>query len=363
MWNSALPTCRVFRNTVYVLCSLGLVTGIANSQTRVHRAVGVAQTGPNDRCGTPVWTINGLPDGPDTRGTFLGLEDLSNDATGAEDITPADCDPQSADLGRLVATTYDDSFGTFRGWTAPNVVLENFPLRDIPIPIGNGVYAPIPLPGGVPPNPFPPTIVEPTTPISIGAWIAADGDLEIICDDGDNTATVAARMTNLVPNGVYTMWGQWWDPAEELIVTPFGGYPNTLVADPQGSIEFCRDIHYCPIDLTPDGSELQFISAVYMGNGATFGAVPYESTTTRAFVGVLSLPFLSTIPGGIVSFDHIAFRVNSVGGPDPGPTSPMMCTGPALAVPNSAPFVIGLAFVFLAIGTTALTRNRLAAAS
>ena len=32
-------------------------------------------------------------------------------------------------------------------------------------------------------------------------------------------------------------------------------------------------------------------------------------------------------PGGIVSFDHLAFRINATGGLDPGPESPIMCVG------------------------------------
>ena len=49
------------------------------------------------------------------------------------------------------------------------------------------------------------------------------------------------------------------------------------------------------------------------------GAVPYEPFTTRAFVGLTSQPFLSTIPGGIVAFEHLGFRINAEGGPDPDP--------------------------------------------
>jgi hypothetical protein len=101
-----------------------------------------------------------------------------------------------------------------------------------------------------------------------------------------------------------------------------------IVADRHGDAEFCREVDFCPLDLAPDGSSLQFLSLVYHGDGVTYGAVSSEPFTTRAFVGVQSLPFLSTIPGGIVSFDHLGFRINATGGPNPGPEAPAgMCNG------------------------------------
>ncbi len=135
------------------------------------------------------------------------------------------------------------------------------------MPSGNGVFAPIPIPGSLPPNPLPPTITKPTYPITIGEWFAADGDLEISCNDTDGTAVVATAMHDLIPHGVYTMWGQWADAAGVLKIVPFGGLPNTVVADAVGNAEFCRELVYCPMNLAPDGSELQFLSLMFMGSG------------------------------------------------------------------------------------------------
>jgi hypothetical protein len=333
-------------------------TGVAGIAPTAHgqtvlRSVGVAQTGPNSICGLEVWSLNGVPSGPDSHGAFLGIRDDSLGATEAIPITLAHCG-LAGDPNVVLATTYDDAFGTSRGWLAPSVELENLGLRSVPVPAGNGIYAPIPLPGSVPPNPLPPTITEPTAPITLGIWRSAGGDLEITCE-ADNTAFVAASMHDLVPHGVYTTWGQWVDAAGVPSLVPFGGLPNTIAADADGNAEFCRELAYCPMDVAPDGSELQYLTLMYMAAaGATFGAVPYEAFTTRAFVGVASLPFNSSIPGGIVSFDHVAFRINATGGLDPGPESPAMCVGSVPTVPSLRISAIALICALMLTGTFAV---------
>ena len=105
---------------------------------------------------------------------------------------------------------------------------------------------------------------------------------------------LAKVRSDLIPHGVYTMWGQWTDPGDELLTTPIGGLPNTIVADRNGTAEFCRQVQFCPLDLAPDSHELQYLSAVLMRGGVTFGAVPYEAFDTRAFIGLTPLPFLSS---------------------------------------------------------------------
>ena len=293
----------------------------AHAQTRDFQSVGVALTGPNDRCGDQVWTLDRVPDGPLSRGTFLGIKDGSSGASDAIPLTFMDCLPE-ADPNRLVATHFDAAYGAVRGWVTPNAVLSNLSFRSIPVPAGNGVRAPIPFPGSVPPNPLPPTISEPIGPITLGTWLAADGELEVVCDDATGTATIAVGMRNLIPNGVYTMWGHWVDPGATPLQVPFGGLPNTIVADVEGNAELCREVAFCPLDLAPDASQLQYVSIAFHGDGVTYGAVPYEPFTTRAFVGLTNLPFLSTIPGGIVTFEHLGFRINAGGGPDPDPDDP-----------------------------------------
>lgn len=145
------------------LVSGGMVTllaGTAEAQQRTLHAAGVSMPGPNDRCGEEIWALSGIPQGPDSHGTFLGIVDPSAGATLPIPLTPADC--AAPDFNQLLATNYDAAYGALRGWLSPNASLLNLSLRSIPVPAGNGVRAPIPLPGSVPPNPLPPT--APTVP-------------------------------------------------------------------------------------------------------------------------------------------------------------------------------------------------------
>ena len=91
--------------------------------------------------------------------------------------------------------------------------------------------------------------------------------------------------------------------------------------------------------------------------GITFGIVPYEAFTTRAFLGVQPTPFLSTIPGGIVSFDQLGFRINATGGPDPGAQFPAMCVGAAPTVPSLSASTSVLIGVLMATGIFVAARR------
>ncbi|MCH7701349.1 MAG: hypothetical protein IID37_06645 [Planctomycetes bacterium] len=305
---------------------VALWVGTAGAQERTLHSVGVAMTGPNDRCGEEIWAMNGIVQGPDSHGTFLAIEDNSAGATSPIPLTPTDC--AAADTNQLLATTYDTAYGAARGWVAPSDELLNISLRHIPVPAGNGVRAPIPLPGSLPPNPLPPTITEPTDPITTASWLAAGGDLTITCDDiaGASTGTVSATFHNLVPNGVYTLWGSWAEANGVILVVPFGGLPNTVVANETGDASIERVLEFCALDLAPDGSQLQYVSLAYHGDSVTYATVPSEPIATRVFVGIGSVPFISTIPSGVVTFDQVGFPVNVL---DPCPFDPLK-TDPGL---------------------------------
>jgi hypothetical protein len=97
---------------------------------------------------------------------------------------------------------------------------------------------------------------------------------------------------------------------------------------------------------------------MYMAaGGLTFGAVPYEAFTTRAFLGVEPAPFLSTIPGGIVSFDQLGFRINATGGPDPGTRLNAMCVGAEPTVSSISASTSVLIGVLMATGIFAAPRR------
>ncbi len=343
----------------FLLLLLVVVGPSAQAQLRVLRSVGVSQTGPNYRCGGPIWVLDGIPVGPESYGSFLGLENTEIFGSGAPTVTvsAADCDGTTGRLEEHLLTHYDDNYGFVRGWPAPDETLEGRTLSQVPVPAGSGVRAPIPVPHSVPPNPLPPTR-DLITGGRLGDWMAAGGDAEITCDDATGDAVIAARIYNLIAGGVYTVFGHWAQPDGTELVAPFGGLPNTVVADKNGNADFCRAVDHCPLDLTPNSSSLQFFSLSYMGDGISYGLHPYEAFETRAFLGVAPLPFLSTIPGGIVSFEHVGFRVNATGGPDPGPFSPALCTDSTPTVASFPMGPLGLVGALAAIGGLAIRRRR-----
>ena len=72
-----------------------------------------------------------------------------------------------------------------------------------------------------------------------------------------------------------------------------------------------------------------------------------------AIVGIDSLPFVSAIPGGIVTLDHLGFRINATGGPDPRISSPAMCVGAAPTVASFSLGPIGSILALLSMGVYA----------
>lgn len=351
-----------------LLCAIGVLLvavtpASAQAQTRVLRAVGVPEMGPNLHCGDPIWTLEYVTVPSEGTGSFVGLvhTPIFGNPAPTSQITQADCDGTTGRLGEQVLTSYDDQYGLTHGWTAPNSVLEARSFHQIPIPAGNDIRAPIPLPGSSPANPLPPTRYIPPDRATLASWLSVGGDLEITCDDATGTAVVAAGMYNLIPDALYTMWAHWVDATGEIVIAPFGNMPNIVVSDADGNAEYCRNLVYCPLDFAPDSSKIQFLSLMYMGEGVAYGAVPYEPFVTKAVLGVAPQPFLSTLPGGIVSFDHVGFRVNATGGPDPGPIGPSLCsdTQPTVATLPLGP--LGLMGALAAIG--ALTIGRRVASS
>jgi len=77
--------------------------------------------------------------------------------------------------------------------------------------------------------------------ITLGEWFAAEGSAQYTCTDGEGH--IKATFKNLVAEGVYTMWHDFfvWPPTEPFIGTydlPFGardGSENTFTADSDGN--------------------------------------------------------------------------------------------------------------------------------
>lgn len=98
-------------------------------------------------------------------------------------------------------------------------------------------------------------------------WLAASGEASVSAVDADNY-TVAVEASNLVPNGLYTLW--WVN--DQLIgkeMGPAGGIPdNQFRADSEGNATTTISV--------PSGNDYQMIAIAYHADDQTHGENPGE---------------------------------------------------------------------------------------
>lgn len=265
-------------------------------------------TGPNRMCNKPLFL---LPDPfpPTTGFTFLGEYDPTPGATDAISLDESNCVPDT-----ILASTTNLDFQAFFGFPDADQRLKNIPLRDIPVLAGlDGSRASLPAQGDLPANPLPPVRSKPDYPITLGGWSSVEGSLKLQCRS-DGTAKVKAELRSLIPNGVYTLFGIWKTRAPgtgniTFMPVAFGGFPNVFVANEKGKGKFKRDLDYCPLDPTPDGSVLMFVDLAYHADSNPHGGFPFTPLGTSTFIDKNGEVFQSTRPAGIVTFVQAAFPV------------------------------------------------------
>lgn len=301
------------------LCALtaaapALVAGDRDDE-RIVRINGVAITGINDLCGRSVWNFDFPPPLPtDFRTPVVGIFDPRPGATDAIPLTPQNCAPDA-----VLATTVDPFFSRYLGIDPQGVDdrLKNLPLRRVPTPVSfAGVRAVLPRLATVPAasSAVTPTRAEPSNPITLGKWLSVRSQLVIRCNV-DGTATARAAFSNLIPNGVYTLWGAWNtrppdSPQAVLMPIPFGGAPNTIVPDEDGQASFSRRFAVCPLDAPPDGSKLLFVVLVYQSDGVAGGALPGAFQQSLQFQAADGSVFTSHAVPGIVLQDNVIFPIS-----------------------------------------------------
>jgi len=122
----------------------------------------------------------------------------------------------------------------------------------------------------------------PALGITQGAWLAGNGQAVITCEG--ESGTVSATFSDLVPEGVYTMWYFFMALPTTLPFStydiPLGardGSENTFVADAQGNAEITVDVSPC---LQLSGRQLLAgLAAAYHSDGQTYGAYPGDFGT------------------------------------------------------------------------------------
>lgn len=268
----------------------------------------VPATGPNRMCDKPLFLLP-KPFPPTTGFSFLGEYDPVPGAVDAIPLNDSNCVSET-----VLATTTNPDFQGFFGFPDADIRLKNIPLRDVPVLAGlDGSRAQLPAQGDVPPNPLPPVRSKPDYPITLGHWSSVRGKLKLRCHD-DGTTSVKVELHSLIPNGMYTLFGIWKTKAPgtdntTFLPVAFGGFPNAVVADEKGKGKFKRELNYCPLDQTPDGSVLMFVDLAYHADSNPHGGFPFTPLGTSTFIDNNGETFESTRPAGIVTFVQAAFPI------------------------------------------------------
>ncbi len=113
--------------------------------------------------------------------------------------------------------------------------------------------------------------------VTLGDWLAASGEATITCSG--ESATVSATFSDLIPNGVYTLWYSFLalPPTSPLTVMnlPLGardGSQNAVLADENGNAVYTLESAPC---LQPSTAQVGSMLALnYHSDGRTYGLDP-----------------------------------------------------------------------------------------
>jgi len=302
-----LKRSQAFMTVAISIIFLPLSVHAEQKQDRSFLVRGIAVTGINEHCGSPVFNLPLPPALPPTiRATNLGEYNPGGALPIA--LSSTNCGGDIA-----LATTTDTDFLAAAGIPDANPGVKNIPLRqNFVITEQDGSRSQLPSLGQVPGNALPPTKSEPNNTITLGNWLKARGKLLIKCNS-KGKATIEANFHNLIPNGVYSMWGVWTTtpPGAPIIPLPLGGVPNALIPDHHGNASFFRQLASCPMDVTEDGSLMMFITLAYHSDSNLYGALPELGAAPTTIHPAVGDAFTTTFVPGVATHDAIEFPINA----------------------------------------------------
>jgi len=297
---------RYLKVTAVLGMLLPLTVFAEHDHSRNSVIYGKPVTGINEFCGSPVFSLplpSGLP--PTLRATNLGQYNPGG-------VLPFPLSASNCSDDIIVTTTTDLDFLAAAGIPDVNPGLKNIPLRQNFVITGqDGSRSMVPSIRQVPGNALPPTTSNPNYQITLGKWLSAKGRIHIECKS-NGKATLEASFKNLIPNGVYSMWGVWTTPppGPPIVPVPLGGIPNALVPDRHGEASFYRELASCPLDVTQDGSTMMFITLAYHSDSDLNGANPELGAVPTTFTPSVGSPFTTTIVPGVATHDAMEFPIN-----------------------------------------------------
>ena len=265
-----------------LLCSSLVLAGNSNSnnngnngQTHVLNVDAENVTGWNRRLGEVRYQWDFIS-GPleDAGANTIG----EHDPTGTEPIDLTPSSPGSTVLASLVDPFLEVVFPPFVvGLTDPSTV--NVPVRDTATLVsGNGVTRGV-LPFIENASAADRTYAAPNGPgpITLDDWFEANGNMSVQCDR-DGGARLNIRVSDLIPNRVYTVWAMWHLADGRILPQPYGGVPNAYVTNGKGNASFKRDLNFCPMTAASDGiggNRLLSIITHIHSDHMLYGAVPF----------------------------------------------------------------------------------------
>ena len=130
--------------------------------------------------------------------------------------------------------------------------------------------------------------------ITLGEWFAAKGEGRYACEDGQGE--IDLRFTGLVPNGVYTLWHDFfvWPPTDPFIGTydlPFGardGSENVFTANADGKARI--DMSFAPCLQLSGEHLLADLAIAWHSDSKTHGPLPGEFSTNTHVQMYVTLP-------------------------------------------------------------------------
>ena len=300
------------------------LSSVANSQeasfdnwryspnAKSKKVLGVPVTGPNRFCGQLRWSFEEQGINP------ISFRQLGAYAPGQE--LPEQLTEENCTADQLLATIHDPIISNNPPGIVqvPDVRLQNIPLRDVPKIAGilqggtTGLRTELEKAPQIPANPFPVYASESSSDITLGKWASAKGVLKYRCQ-ADGSAIVKASFSNLIGNGVYSMWAIFKTTLPNGITAdlpvPFGGVPNALVPNQNGRAKFERKIPFCPNDETSDGSLLLWVALAYHSDSSLYAGVPDAADLNATFIDKNGIGYESTL-SLMVHHEQLAFPIN-----------------------------------------------------
>ena len=123
--------------------------------------------------------------------------------------------------------------------------------------------------------------------LTVGDWISAKGSMKFKCNQNES-AFYELTASNLIPGGLYTVWGFYFDQDIGSLMPDFafgGTSANVFTADRNGEINGARDLNFCPQEVTINDRYVPVnMFLVYHPDGRVHASVGHP-VNTPPFIG------------------------------------------------------------------------------